>query len=634
MNTLTLELIYKIIDNLPYDISSRYTIIEILLEDIKCKKSKYKLLRDTLLSRGDLETDIIYVSRKAIEFNSFEIIKCIHQFVEPEYNCKILRHLDCADHAAARGNLNMIKYYYEHDIDRCTSRAVDWAASNNHFEVVKWLCEEKAIVAKDAICYAAEHGYFEIVQWLHHKVKHKAKRAIEAAVLSGSLTLIKWLFDHGYGVFTDAVDLAAEKGYIDIVRFLYDRGIKCTADAMTHASGNGHFEVVKFIHQHGQECTTDALSSACRNGHFDVFVYLWGNMNKKCMFKNFRETPRNEYTDIFIFPHHLMRLAADNGHYDIIHHIGKNTYERRDYLLRAAIYNNDLDAVKKWHKEHCTLTIDGGNCDARYCIFKVDHVIHAVFYGSLKIVEYLYDNGIRCSKRCISYAARKGYLDIVEFLVERGETCYYNTMEHAVEGGHTDIVKYLLENDKPYRMYLINDAIYYGHFEMVKLFYDHLKGKKEVTVDAKIIDWAIKNNYQDIITWISDQDYVIKPEYTLDWAIRNGQVRLVKWILKHTSVKIGWSHVNNALTVGDSLDIARIICLEKHKAEPNYEFPILHFGIGDPIDTNRIIINEWLKGNYGLKKSYERNDMKMKRKEVSSCYDFKKIHKVRKLWAI
>jgi len=72
---------------------------------------------------------------------------------------------------------------------------MDKAARNGHFEVVKFLHENRTEGCKNAMNFASRHGHFEVVKFLHQNVR------TEGNVL-------------------EAFKLASDNFHVDIVNFL------------------------------------------------------------------------------------------------------------------------------------------------------------------------------------------------------------------------------------------------------------------------------------------------------------------------------------------------------------------------------------------------------------------------------
>ena len=110
-----------------------------------------------------------------------------------------------------------------------TSIAMDWAAENGHFEIIKWLhCNRKEGCTNDAMNRAAGNGHLEIVNWLHYNKKRCTTDAmflaagnghiiVNMAVRYNQLEILKWLHENKIGKFTnDIIKIIINSEYINI----------------------------------------------------------------------------------------------------------------------------------------------------------------------------------------------------------------------------------------------------------------------------------------------------------------------------------------------------------------------------------------------------------------------------------
>ncbi|KAE9274379.1 hypothetical protein PR003_g29627, partial [Phytophthora rubi] len=160
---------------------------------------------------------------------------------------------------------------------QCTTEAMDGAAANGHFEVVRWLHENRTEgCTTDAMDCAARNGHLELVQYLHeHRKEGCTLNAMDGAASNGHLEVVKWLHGHrSEGCSSKAMDGAASGGYLAVVQWLHEtRHEGCTSAAMDGAAGGGHLEVVKWLHHNRPEgCTSAAMDGAAAAGALDVVV--------------------------------------------------------------------------------------------------------------------------------------------------------------------------------------------------------------------------------------------------------------------------------------------------------------------------------------------------------------------------
>lgn len=184
--------------------------------------------------------------------------------------------------AALFGKLNIIKYIDE----ICDTNKELFLPKNS----------ESYIISSMVFDNAVEYGHFETVLWLHHKNilnKHKypgpSHSAIDFAASNGKYDIIKWLLENrDDAYFThDAIDLAAKNGHLNIINLLYHYHLKkwnqskhiqfCDLEAIVNAAGNGHFHVLEwFYHEniYQMKFTKRAMDIAAQNGHLKIVIWL------------------------------------------------------------------------------------------------------------------------------------------------------------------------------------------------------------------------------------------------------------------------------------------------------------------------------------------------------------------------
>jgi len=213
---------------------------------------------------------------------------------------------------ACHGALEHLKWMHEKCTVEFTAEAMDGAATNGHLHVVKWLHEttsrggdpmgnsatsfmavnqlwnvvtvEKCTTA--AIDGAATNGHLSVVKWLHkNRAEGCTTVAMDGAARNGHFRVVAWLHcNRQEGCTTAALDGAASGGWLLLVDFLHrERAEGCTTDAMMNAAFNGHVEVVKFLHANlEQHVSYAAITAAARNGHLSIVKYLHENRSERC----------------------------------------------------------------------------------------------------------------------------------------------------------------------------------------------------------------------------------------------------------------------------------------------------------------------------------------------------------------
>ncbi|TMW69238.1 hypothetical protein Poli38472_001394 [Pythium oligandrum] len=199
------------------------------------------------------------------------------------------------DDAAARGDMEMLKYLHEHHASvKCTVGAYLWAWSERQFDVFTYLLDTQT--APVCIFNAARAGGVEVLKLAYLKGKidtYDDDGFLPLAARTGNLETVRFLYENiGLRCSTDVMVVAATRGYLDIVQYVHDvcgGGSKVAypewqfEDATDSAASYGHLDVVRFLHENRTDgCTTNAMDYAARLGYFDVVKYLHTNRTEGC----------------------------------------------------------------------------------------------------------------------------------------------------------------------------------------------------------------------------------------------------------------------------------------------------------------------------------------------------------------
>ncbi|CAK4666987.1 hypothetical protein LEN26_016969 [Aphanomyces euteiches] len=192
------------------------------------------------------------------------------------------------DIAAFLGQMDVLVYLEAQNLAKFSSKSLHWACYQGHLKVVEFLSPRVPVSETIAMDAAAMNGHFEIVKFLH------ANRS--------------------EGCTTKAMDQAAARGHLEIVKFLHcKRSEGCTSAAIDKAAANGHLDVVKFLHAHRTECaTTSAMNLASCHGHLDVVKFLMENRPEGCTIRAFLgATEANHWQVAAFILQHANQLKLD-----------------------------------------------------------------------------------------------------------------------------------------------------------------------------------------------------------------------------------------------------------------------------------------------------------------------------------
>lgn len=148
------------------------------------------------------------------------------------------------DSACEYGHLEVARYLYYTRTEGCTPLAMNWASSNNHLEVIKWLHFIIRIqgCTTEVMDGAIRNGHLKVVEFLHYNRKE------------------------GYNPL--AMDIAARRGHLHVIKFLhYNRTEGCTKEAINAAAYYGHLKVVKFLRENRKEGNVTVAYFRAREGN-------------------------------------------------------------------------------------------------------------------------------------------------------------------------------------------------------------------------------------------------------------------------------------------------------------------------------------------------------------------------------
>ncbi|KAE8898523.1 hypothetical protein PF006_g27383 [Phytophthora fragariae] len=183
-------------------------------------------------------------------------------------------------HAAARGDLEMIRWLLAFQPGGLVTRAVEHAARNGQLEVLRWLKQNHDHVfwGANELRYAVEGNHAELARWLQDNTRPPTKlRAMNLAAANGNLELVQWLHEVRHEASSSAAAKAARGGYLDVLKWM-DKHSLCKHQGVPveDAAAGGHLKVVKWLHNKRSEgCTMDAAVNASRNEHVEILQWFF-----------------------------------------------------------------------------------------------------------------------------------------------------------------------------------------------------------------------------------------------------------------------------------------------------------------------------------------------------------------------
>ncbi|KAF0717458.1 Aste57867_2273 [Aphanomyces stellatus] len=211
----------------------------------------------------------------AAEHGHLDLLEFLHQHYPRDYTL----HKISMNKIAAKGHLTTLEYVHLHG-GRCSTKAMDLAASHGHLDVVNWLHTHRSegctVYAMDA---AATNNHMAVVQFLFsHRTERCSTNAMDGAAANGLLAMVQWLHQHTHaGCTTDAVDFAARGNHVEVVQWLLaNRSEGCSTQAPLLAAQNGHLAMAQWLLETRKMPSTAAAIAkwAAKFGQVDALRWL------------------------------------------------------------------------------------------------------------------------------------------------------------------------------------------------------------------------------------------------------------------------------------------------------------------------------------------------------------------------
>lgn len=301
------------------------------------------------------------------------------------------------------------------------SNAVDEAAFNGHFEVVKYLAKNKWST-HNTVINAVKGGHFEITKYLLSIDKERLLDlcpSMKEASRLGHIDIVKMLTEMGEPCPKGAIDDASRNGHLDVLRYLIEKGNNnYSSELVDIAAARGQSEIVEYLVQIDAPYSNVALKSGYKSGNLEIVKCLIENDHHVCSSEAVREA---------------LEYAAGSGYTEMV-----------KYFVERGI--------------PCTYeTVD-----------------LAIFSGHCEIVKCFVEDGRPCSDNAIDFAAIFRHFDTVKYLIEKGNRCSFKAINSAATNCHFEIVQLLIENRMEFTLKAIEGAARNGHLEIIKLLMKNL----------------------------------------------------------------------------------------------------------------------------------------------------------------
>jgi ankyrin repeat protein len=341
-------------------------------------------------------------------------------------------------------------------VGSCINDAFRLAASHGHLHIVKFILQlDDGRLSKEAYNYAlhlsAENGHESIVEFLLslNDPDINTSIALQWAASQGHFNLVCLLLqDERTDPFAnenEALLKAAKHGHVDIVSLLIQMGSnnmsrECLYKATLQAIEHGHLNVVQYLvslYTWSDENQHKALVLAASSGHDTLFIYL------ASLFPPCNETLASAFEQ-----------ATLQGHTRVVEYMW-TTYRSmmdpsRDHCL---LFRH---AAAKGYTRICQLLIQDARVDP--CIFHNEAFQQAASHGHMDMVKWiasLQHPGFDPSANhhyAIRYAALRGYTEMVQLVLTMYDSHQAEAVSLAltlaIQKGHFTLVHWL-SNTQP-----------------------------------------------------------------------------------------------------------------------------------------------------------------------------------------
>ncbi|TMW65863.1 hypothetical protein Poli38472_003628 [Pythium oligandrum] len=376
------------------------------------------------------------------------------------------------EQAARLGDLNTIRWLYEHQVPRVLSDlALTLAIHSGHVDVVQYLYEREEVrvemprsprfeitnkaspalvtYLKDVVnasVFTFDSRYPpEIQEWCraHWKPGDSAYVCISRAlaeeredaalyalrrrqaatdspleqdiVCHHDLKMLNWvLAQTGYIPVARVAVPAAAQGNLEMLKWLHDHQFPevWPSAVLSAAAKHGHLEIVQWLHANRADgCSSEAMVAAARSGHLHVLQFMCTHWP-------------------YLRIQEAMNKAAEHGHLNIVQwlHSTSTSNNLRD-VLGSAASGGHLDIVMWLHKQ-----FEG-------------YFMSTTSYVGLEIAHWLYLNGYSSHLDSVAtMAGRRGDLPWLKSLHALGLDVFtWNGVLGAADEGHLRVIAWLHE---------------------------------------------------------------------------------------------------------------------------------------------------------------------------------------------
>jgi hypothetical protein len=387
------------------------TIVETKnLEMLKWIKGKYKINHtSTRIYEYPKE-----IAMKAINKNNLEMIKWLQK-----NKCCI--DSDVLNNAARKGNYDIFMFIHK-KVKKLDKKTMDCALYGGNVNIVKYLIDKQI---------ESSYAYTMI-----------------CAAESSSLELLKYLFENGHQLHNAILINAAKNNCLDIIEWAYSNGSQLFPVIICTAAEYGNITILDWCDKHN--CPKpDTLSwtgvlwiqSIAKNGHQHVIEwllqkeYIINAIHKICYYATFSKNIefikwlRNKG---FSFVTGMLKLAIDLN-LNLFFELCKLGCPFDIELYRHFIIQGKYSAIK-----HFLIKF---KCSEIY--------VYAAELGRFDIITLAFINNCIPTEEACDAIVIRGDIQILTWAIVNKFPLSYNLCDIAYKHGHLHIVKYLIELGLP-----------------------------------------------------------------------------------------------------------------------------------------------------------------------------------------
>lgn len=220
--------------------------------------------------------------------------------------------------AARSGNLDMLKYLYEHSHPAVGAEITP--PPEVFFYTLDWETNTYNVCQ-----IAAEYGHLSCLKFLYESGVKLTGQEYTKAVLNGHLDCIQFVHACQCCWLPGVAQKAIELGYFDCLQFAIENGCPIDGRLMRTAASSRRLDYLIYLHTHGGTLTTDCMNGAATAGHLPTVQYLHSH-----------NVPWSTY---------IPQITAQKGYIDCLQYAIEHGCPAEETIANRAVGGNQLPCV-------------------------------------------------------------------------------------------------------------------------------------------------------------------------------------------------------------------------------------------------------------------------------------------------